>query len=89
MAGAHAIALGDGFDWGNFATSIASSAASGAATAGIQSLTKAIAPKPVAITPAAQPGMAGLGAAAGGIPIWGWAIGGLGLVLVLVMAMRR
>lgn len=92
MAGAHPFTLGDddgGFSWGNFATSIASSAASGAASAGIQSLTKAIGPKPPTQIVPVSTATSSLTSSAGGIPIWGWAVGGMGLVLVLVMAMRR
>jgi hypothetical protein len=91
MAGAYTIALGDGdgFSWGDFATSISSAAAASAASAGIASLTKAIGPKPPTQIVPASTATAALTSSAGGIPIWGWAVGGLGLVLVLVMAMRR
>lgn len=78
-----------GFDWGGLFTNISASAATGAAQAGISRLTQAIAgsPKPPANAP--PPGTSTLATGAGGIPIWGWAVGGIGLVLVLVLAMGR
>lgn len=79
---------GNDFSWGSFFTNIGTSAAQGAAQAGVQRLTQAIAPKPAAVVTLA-PGSAASTAALGAIPIYVWALGGLGLVLVLIMAMGR
>jgi hypothetical protein len=81
---------GGGFNWGNFATSIASSAASSAAQAGVSLIRNIGAPKPVtAIAPqvAATPATAlGLPTT---VPTYVWALGGLGLLMILMLAMRR
>ena len=88
-------AMGDatlGFDWGGFFTNIGTSAGSAVPQAGVQKLTQTIVgtPKaPTAAAPATSTTAAGVGATAGGIPIWGWAVGGMGLVLILVLAMGR
>lgn len=76
-----------GFDWGSFATDIGTSAAQAAASSGVQALKQAIAgtPKPATIVAPAAP----TATSASSIPIYVWALGGMGLVLVLVMAMRR
>jgi hypothetical protein len=79
---------GGGFSWGSFASGIAQSAAQGAATAGVNLLRNIgtpSAPKPIA----APAPTAAFTTAAGGVPIYVWALGGLGLVLILVLAMRR
>ena len=80
---------GGGFSWGDFATSIASSAASGAATAGVNllknigtpSALKPVAPPPTTTTALTTP--------AAGVPIYVWALGGFGLLMIMMLAMRR
>lgn len=79
--------LGDDFSWSDFGTSIAQSAAQGAASAGISLLKSAAAPKPVAPTAAAPAAATALTTST--VPVYVWAIGGMGLVLVLILAMRR
>lgn len=90
MAGTYPIVLGDdssdGFSWGSFLTNIGTSAAQGAAGAGVQALRQAIVGTPKATVVAAPVVAASTGSS---IPIYVWALGGMGLVLVLVMAMRR
>lgn len=89
LGGTHYLALGDdsgdGFSWSNFGTSIAEAAAQGAASSGIQLLNRTIAgtPKPIVTAPAAP------AAAMSTIPTWAWMAGGVGLLLVLVIAMKR
>lgn len=84
---AHSFPLGDngdGFSWSDFGTSIAQSAAQGAAGSAVQLLKSSIAPKPVIATaPAPVP------ASLGSVPTWAWMAGGFGLLLVLVIVMKR
>lgn len=91
MAGTYPIALGDGlgFDWGSFATGIGTSAAQGAASAGVQALRNVIVGASTPSAPAASAPAAATASTVSSIPIYVWALGGMGLVLVLVMAMRR
>jgi len=79
---------GSGFDWSNFATSVASSAATSAAAAGVNLLKNVGAPKAptVMVAPPTTASTLGLPST---VPVYVWALGGLGLVMILVLAMRR
>ena len=82
LAGAHSpVSLG--FAWGNFFTEVTKATAPIAAAAGISRIGQASAPKPAAPPATALP------ASLSEIPIWAWALGGMGFLLVLVMTMRR
>lgn len=91
VARAHPITLGQddggGFNWGGFFTNIGTSAASGATGAGIVALQKAIigAPKPLTIAAPAAAGITG----SSSLPVYVWALGGLGLLVVLIMMMKN
>lgn len=95
LAGANPLALGSlGFDWGDFATQVGESAAKSAASAGISKLSQTIAgtggTKTVTAAPAVtQASMPAASTSLGTIPVWAWALGGLGLVLILVLAIGR
>lgn len=77
-----------GFDWGGLFTNIGTQVATGAAQVVPLAIQKAIVGSPSAVpgvTAAAPSSLASVSS----VPIWAWAIGGMGLVVVLIMAMGR
>jgi len=79
---------GNGFDWSNFATSVASSAAGAAAGAGVNLLKSVGAPKPITAVPVATSTTSPFGTTTA-IPSYVWVLGGLGFMMILILMMRR
>ncbi len=75
---------GDGFSWSDFGTSIAKSAAAGAAAAGVQRLTAAVRGSGSAGQVQQQPAPV-----ASGVPSWVWIAGGGALLLLVVVLVAK